>query len=197
MVGVRAGAEDWTLPLGLLLDAAQQTEVRAQTGASDPQNGLAIGPGVLNDPFFGRGRSMSNPKIAIVAYCLAIGFILAVAFHSPSNTLITASVTAVQDPKWDANSGCAEAIRRRLVELGLKVMPARSSNIPHNRERSALQKMSTDQGLLLSELYPAGKSTIAAMLAKGWIKKQTLAIRGARYLITPEGQAALKSKIPL
>jgi hypothetical protein len=76
-------------------------------------------------------------------------------------------------------------------------MPARSSNIPHNRERSALQKMSTDQGLLLSELYPAGKSTIAAMLAKGWIKKQTLAIRGARYLITPEGQAALKSKIPL
>jgi hypothetical protein len=42
---------------------------------------------------------MSNPKIAIVAYCLAIGFILAVAFHSPSNTLITASVTAVQDPK--------------------------------------------------------------------------------------------------
>jgi len=42
---------------------------------------------------------MSNPKIAIVAYCLAIGFILAVVFHSPSNTLITASVTPVQDPK--------------------------------------------------------------------------------------------------
>jgi hypothetical protein len=33
---------------------------------------------------------MGNPKIAVVAYCLAVGFILAVAFHSPSNTLITA-----------------------------------------------------------------------------------------------------------
>ena len=37
---------------------------------------------------------MGNPKITIVAYCLAIGFILAVAFHSPSKTLITASVPA-------------------------------------------------------------------------------------------------------
>jgi hypothetical protein len=44
-----------------------------------------------------------------------------------------------------------------------EIMPARSSNIPHNRERSALQKMSLDQGLSLSELHPAGKSTIAAM----------------------------------
>jgi hypothetical protein len=41
---------------------------------------------------------MGNPKVAISAYCLAIGFILAVAFHAP-NTLITASVTPVQDPK--------------------------------------------------------------------------------------------------
>jgi len=76
-------------------------------------------------------------------------------------------------------------------------MAVRSSNIPHNRERSALQKMSTDQGLLLSELYPAGKSTIAAMLAKGWIKKQMAVSRGARYLITSAGQAALRAKIPL
>jgi hypothetical protein len=42
---------------------------------------------------------MGNPKIAVVAYCLAVGFILAVAFHSPSNPLITASVTPVQDSK--------------------------------------------------------------------------------------------------
>jgi hypothetical protein len=27
---------------------------------------------------------MGNPKIAIIAYCLAVGFILAVALHSPS-----------------------------------------------------------------------------------------------------------------
>jgi len=76
-------------------------------------------------------------------------------------------------------------------------MPARPSHLPHNRERSALQKMSLDQGLPLSELHPAGKSTIAAMLAKGWIKKQIVASRGARYLITPAGEAALKAKIPL
>jgi hypothetical protein len=34
---------------------------------------------------------MDNPKIAIVGYCLAVGFILVVAFHPPSNTLLTAS----------------------------------------------------------------------------------------------------------
>jgi len=33
-------------------------------------------------------------KFSIVAYCVAIGFILAVAFHSSSKTLITASVPA-------------------------------------------------------------------------------------------------------
>jgi hypothetical protein len=38
---------------------------------------------------------MGNPKIAIVAYCLAVGFILVVAFHSSSRTLITASVPVV------------------------------------------------------------------------------------------------------
>jgi hypothetical protein len=45
---------------------------------------------------------MGNPKIAIVAYCLAVGFILVVAFHSSSRTLITASVpvvTSVADMK--------------------------------------------------------------------------------------------------
>ena len=42
---------------------------------------------------------MGNPKIAIVVYRLAVGFILAVAFHSPSNTQLEASVAPVQDPK--------------------------------------------------------------------------------------------------
>jgi hypothetical protein len=60
-----------------------------------PENGLAIGPGVLNDPFFRGGLSMGNPKIAIVAYCLAVGFILVVAFHSSSKMLIAASAPAV------------------------------------------------------------------------------------------------------
>jgi hypothetical protein len=38
---------------------------------------------------------MNNSKVAFVAYCLAIGFILAVAVHSSSNILITASVPVV------------------------------------------------------------------------------------------------------
>jgi hypothetical protein len=42
---------------------------------------------------------MGNPKITIFAYCLAIGFILAVAFHSSSKGLITASVPAVANLK--------------------------------------------------------------------------------------------------
>jgi hypothetical protein len=33
-------------------------------------------------------------RFAVVTYCIAIGFILAVAFHSPSKTLVTASATA-------------------------------------------------------------------------------------------------------
>jgi hypothetical protein len=31
---------------------------------------------------------MSNPKIAIVAYCLAVGFIFTVAFYSPSKQMV-------------------------------------------------------------------------------------------------------------
>ena len=31
---------------------------------------------------------MGNPKIAIVAYCLAVGFILAVVFYSPSKQVV-------------------------------------------------------------------------------------------------------------
>jgi hypothetical protein len=34
---------------------------------------------------------MGNPKIALAAYCLAVGFILAVAFHSPSKQMVAAS----------------------------------------------------------------------------------------------------------
>ena len=56
---------------------------------------LALRPGLRNDPIFRGGLSMGNPKVAIVAYCLAVGFILVVAFHSSSKTLITAGVPAV------------------------------------------------------------------------------------------------------
>jgi hypothetical protein len=34
---------------------------------------------------------MGNPKIALIGYCLAVGFILAVAFHYPSKQMVAAS----------------------------------------------------------------------------------------------------------
>jgi hypothetical protein len=34
---------------------------------------------------------MSSPKFALVAYFIAVGFILAVAFHSPSKQIFAAS----------------------------------------------------------------------------------------------------------
>jgi DNA-binding PadR family transcriptional regulator len=75
-------------------------------------------------------------------------------------------------------------------------MPARSSHIPHNLERTTLQKMDATEGLLLRQLYPAGQVTLDRMIAKGWIEKQMDASGGARYRIKPAGEAALKAKIP-
>jgi hypothetical protein len=74
-------------------------------------------------------------------------------------------------------------------------MPVRPSHIPHNLERTALQKMNATEGMLLRQLYPAGKVTLDGMIAKGWIEKQIDA-NGARYRITAAGEAALKAKIP-
>jgi DNA-binding PadR family transcriptional regulator len=51
-------------------------------------------------------------------------------------------------------------------------------------------------GLSSVQLHPAGKQTIAGMVAKGWIEMQMDANGGARYRITPDGEAALKAKIP-
>jgi hypothetical protein len=75
-------------------------------------------------------------------------------------------------------------------------MPARASHIPHNLERTTLQKMNATEGLLVRQLHPAGQGTLNRMLAKGWIEKQMDAKAGARYRITPAGEAALKAKIP-
>lgn len=40
------------------------------------------------------GPVMHNSKVAIICYAMAVGFILAVAFHSPAKLLITADVPA-------------------------------------------------------------------------------------------------------
>jgi hypothetical protein len=72
----------------------------AQDAIWNLRNDLVRGAEVLNDPFFPGGLSMGNPKIAIVAYCLAVGFILVVALHSPSKTLITASAPPCCSARW-------------------------------------------------------------------------------------------------
>jgi hypothetical protein len=77
-----------------------------------------------------------------------------------------------------------------------EIMPVRVSHIPHNLERTTLQKMNATEGLLLRQLYPAGQGTLDRMIAKGWIEKQMDASGSASYRITPPGEAALKAKIP-
>jgi len=52
-------------------------------------------------------------------------------------------------------------------------MPARTSHIPHAVERSTLQKMNLTEGLPIEKLHPAGRQTIAGMLAKGWIERRS------------------------
>jgi hypothetical protein len=73
-------------------------------------------------------------------------------------------------------------------------MPARPDHIPHAIERTALQKMSPARGLLPDKMHPAGRQTIAGMVAKGWIEKQP---DGRTYCITPAGDEALRAVIPV
>jgi len=75
-------------------------------------------------------------------------------------------------------------------------MPARPSHIPHSNERTALQRMSVAKGRSSEELHPAGKQTIATMLAKGWIERRSNDRGRPVYFITEAGQAALKAPIP-
>jgi hypothetical protein len=74
-------------------------------------------------------------------------------------------------------------------------MPPRDPEIPNHRERSALQLINSGNWVIRNDLYPAGNATIASLVRKGWIEKQMVS-GGARYRITPAGEAALKAKIP-
>jgi hypothetical protein len=76
-------------------------------------------------------------------------------------------------------------------------MPPRPSYIPHNAERTALQKMSPIRGLTVEGLLPAGPRTIAGMVAKGWIEGQLDLRARVRYRITLAGEAALRTPIPI
>jgi hypothetical protein len=75
-------------------------------------------------------------------------------------------------------------------------MPARPSHIPHAVERATLQKMSAAEALPLEKLHPAGKQTVAGMLAKGWIERRSNDRGRLGYCITAVGQEAMKVKIP-
>jgi hypothetical protein len=45
---------------------------------------------------------MRNSKVAVLAYGLAVGFILVVAFHSPAKLLVAADVPALAATSSDA-----------------------------------------------------------------------------------------------
>ena len=76
-------------------------------------------------------------------------------------------------------------------------MPPRPKDIPHNIERTALQKMIARHWLPTVDLHPASTVTIVGMLNKGWIDIQMADNGEARYRITLAGEAALKAKIPI
>jgi hypothetical protein len=54
---------------------------------------------MFNDAFLRGGCSLIRSHIALVAYCVAAGFILAVAFHSASKMLVADDVPGVSDVK--------------------------------------------------------------------------------------------------
>jgi hypothetical protein len=75
-------------------------------------------------------------------------------------------------------------------------MPARNSQFPTYRERSALQLLLKKDWLPATRLLPAGPTTISGMMKKGWLRrKQDLAF-GSTYCITPKGEVALRALIP-
>ena len=76
------------------------------------------------------------------------------------------------------------------------IVAKRAPHLPHNIQRTALQNMGGCQWMLARALYPAGKGTIAAMLAKGWIEASHGPGAQPLYRITLAGQEALKAQIP-
>jgi hypothetical protein len=56
--------------------------------------------------------------------------------------------------------------------------------------------MSATEGLVLEKLHPAGKQTVAGMLAKGWIERRSDHRGRPAYCRTLAGEEAMKVKIP-
>jgi hypothetical protein len=76
------------------------------------------------------------------------------------------------------------------------MMPARSAEFPHYRERAALQSIKHRSWVSQTALYPAGDGTIAGMLGKGWIERRLGPGGVPQFRITEAGMTAIAAKIP-
>ena len=63
-------------------------------------------------------------------------------------------------------------------------MPPRPKDIPHNIERTALEKMTEGCWLATADLYPSSTVTIEGMFNKGWIDIQ-MAENGRQDIALP------------
>ena len=75
-------------------------------------------------------------------------------------------------------------------------VPARSAEIPHYRERAALQSIKHRSWVSKAALYPAGDGTIASMLGEGWIERRLGPGGAPQFRITEAGKTAIAAKIP-
>jgi hypothetical protein len=75
-------------------------------------------------------------------------------------------------------------------------MALRGPEIPTNRERSALQLTTCGNWVVRNDLYPAGKTTIASIVRKGWIEQRVGPSGARQFCVTQTGRAALVAKIP-
>ena len=151
----------------------------------------------------------NHPERQFMQYLRGAGWIKARLL--PASTL----VESLLRKGWieQQRQGPANEVYFRLTEKGWKprsppsrreeraegegqIMPPRPSHLPHNLERTALQKLRATRGMLLAQLHPAGPQTISRMLEKGWIERQSDVDGSIRYCITAGGEAALKAKIP-
>ena len=74
-------------------------------------------------------------------------------------------------------------------------MALRDPEIPNHRERSALQSMTLGNWVAEKELFPAGKATVASLVAKGWIEPGANTSGPRQFRITQTGKMALSAKI--
>jgi hypothetical protein len=75
-------------------------------------------------------------------------------------------------------------------------MPARHSDFPNYRERSALQAATVRDSVTEHDMHPAGAGTIAVLMRKGWLERLEDATGAPKFKITPVGSQALAAQLP-